>query len=291
MSAMLMAFLLLSALLQAPAPPSGPQQAPPDHTTGMVHATVKIFGPIGPTRPKDANVGTGFLAGRPVPGDPDKMYLVLVTAAHVLDGIHGDIATVVHRAVASGQYNRVEHPVRIRRNGANLWTTHPDADIAVMHVELGKGAYTPFVTADFFATDDDFEQLQIRPGDELFTVGYPYGLESGSLGFGLLRTGRIASYPLTPASFTKTILVDFNVFGGNSGGAVFFNQAARSVGPTFTISHPTFRLIGLVTQQWIMPPATGSASAIGERLNVAVVVHAKFIREALELLPSTPPVL
>jgi hypothetical protein len=40
----------------------------------------------------------------------------------------------------------------------------------------------------------------------------------GPFGFPILRAGRIASYPILPTADTKTILLDFPVLPGNSGG-------------------------------------------------------------------------
>ena len=41
-------------------------------------------------------------------------------------------------------------------------------------------------------------------------------------------SGRIASYPITPTSKTRTFLLDFEVFEGNSGGPVFLYERIRA---------------------------------------------------------------
>lgn len=133
----------------------------------------------------------------------------------------------------------------------------------------------------FLATDADFDKYEFHPGDEVYTVGYPYGLEANSLGFPILRSGRIASYPLSPASELKTFKVDFSVFGANSGGAIFINQLGRQYGTAYHLDERVFRVLGLVSNQVTI-------AATGERLNVAGIVYAQFIRETIALLPAQP---
>lgn len=246
-------------------------------------STFKIFGPADLTKPGSISTGTGFLVGRPVPGDPNHLYYILVTAAHVLNGIQGETATLVVRVkTPATEYQRAERRLPIRRGATKLWTQHPTADVAVMYADLPDNLSTQLVPQDFLATDADFAKYEFHPGDEVFTVGYPYGYEVNNLGFPVLRSGRIASYPLTPASQIKTFKVDFSVFGGNSGGPIYINQLGREYGTSYHLDERVFRVLGLVTDQV-------TVTATGERLNVAGVVHAQFIKEAIALLPPNPP--
>jgi len=150
--------------------------------TVMMDSTFKISGPADLTKPNLISSGTGFLVGRPVPGDPNRLYYVLVTAAHVINGTQGDTATLVLRVkTAAGGYKRTEHKLPIRKGATPLWTRQPTADVAVMYVDLPANLSTQLVPQDFLATDTDFQKYEFHPGDEVFTVGYPYVLEANKL--------------------------------------------------------------------------------------------------------------
>jgi hypothetical protein len=87
---------------------------------------------------------------------------------------------------------------------------------------LGTRPGTPWLADDAVMRTND-----LRPGEELCCLGFPLGLESNPAGFPILRSGKIASFPVYPAKQAPTILLDMRVFGGNSGGPVFFDFKAR----------------------------------------------------------------
>ena len=70
------------------------------------------------------------------------------------------------------------------------------------------------------ANDDLLAKYNIHPGDVLDCLGYPFGFESPVGSFPILRSGKIASYPLLPTKGTQSFLLDFRVFPGNSGSPV-----------------------------------------------------------------------
>ena len=78
----------------------------------------------------------------------------------------------------------------------------------------------------------------------------------------------------------RQFLFDFNVFGGNSGGPVYFAYFNRRFGNRFNMGRSDQKLIGVVSQQL-------SSKATMERLGLSVIVPASFIREVLDLLPSS----
>ncbi len=106
-----------------------------------------------------------------------------------------------------------------------------------------------WISSELLAGDEIFKREVIRPGDELMCLGYPLGLESGVGGFPILRSGRIASYPIWPSSQAKTFLLDMTTYGGNSGGPVFFDFRKR-------------QLPGLSSSQWV--DAIGIAGLVSE---------------------------
>ena len=182
---------------------------------------------------------------------------------------------------------------RLRDNGKPLWIRHPEADVAAMILPLPNEfrASHRWIGSELLAGDELFKNWGIRPGDELMCLGYPLGLESGSEGFPILRSGRIASYPVWPSSQAKTFLLDMTTYGGNSGGPVFFDFRKRQIP-------------GLPSSQWV--DAVGIAGLVSEDirktehsegyfgnstltmpLGIAIVVPAEFIKQTVDMVTSS----
>jgi len=226
-------------------------------------------------------VGSGVVVGRPCPNVPDRAAYTLVTASHVLDEIAGDDLLILVRLKSpDGTWRKVRHFIKIRSaDGKPLWLKHPDADVAVMYVNLPEGSVPEFLPAALFATDPILEQFEIHAGDEVFALGFPLGVEANQYGFPVLRSGRIASFPLLPQKAVKTFLVDMEVFPGNSGGPVYLWDRNRSYGGGVHVGEVRF-LMGIVRGTVFArdPPGT--------RLVIADVVHANFVLEAISMLPE-----
>ncbi|MGH9757385.1 MAG: trypsin-like peptidase domain-containing protein, partial [Candidatus Acidiferrales bacterium] len=205
-------------------------------------------------------LGTAFVMGRPFPNQtitperPGKVRYVLITAAHVLDGIQGDTAIVYFRHnVAPGVWVPLPTPVPIRAGGHPLWTKNPNADVAVMYIRIPNAATMPNVllSTDLLADDAQLSHFDIHPGDELFCLGFPFGERASAGYFPILRSGTIASFPLLPTSETKTFLFDFRVFKGNSGGPVYIAQSDRVYGGVVHLGESLHFIVGLVSEESI----------------------------------------
>lgn len=301
--------LLLACTVSAQQPgPTGlppAQQAPPTETpathksheneldTTLMQSTFKLqsIAPQG----QPVTLGTVFIMGRPYPTQPNLARYVLITAAHVLEGIPGDVATLnLRRKNAQGDWERLPVPLQIRNNGNQLWVKHPQADVAVMYIGLPPGVSIPLASTDLLADDAILERFEIHPGDILLCLGFPFGEESNAAGFPILRSGRIASYPLLPTAKTKTFLYDFPVFEGNSGGPVYMVDESRAFQGNVMMGTTTQLIAGLVSLETThIEQLVGQYNAEMHRqpLGLATVVHASFIREAMNLLPplETPP--
>lgn len=253
-----------------------PQQKPTDDlNVALMQSTFLVSGPAG----NQAIAGTVFLLGRVIPNKEGMWKVVLVTANHVLAGIDGNYALVVLRHHES-QGNWIRYPVRltIRDGKTPLWTKNPDADVAVAYVTLPVTPFDQIIPIESLADDKTLTDYNMTPGTELNCLGYPYGKVANEIGFPFLRTGAIASYPLTPTSTYKTFLFDFRVFGGNSGGPVYFSQAPFrgnvSFGPRAQF------IVGLVTEQeYATEPEK-------DPLSIGVVIPAAVIKNTIEMLPA-----
>jgi hypothetical protein len=239
----------------------------------LMGSTFRIAGPA--KGEGKISVGTVFFVGRPLKNSPSRASYVMVTAAHVLQDINGEEAILwLRRKKADGTFEGLEHRLRIRSKGVPLWTQPAGADVAVMYAPLPNDAHVALLSKDLLATDQMVIQYEVHPGDELLSLGFPFGLAANDAGFPILRSGKIASYPLVPAKKYPTFLYDFQVYEGNSGGPVYYTGSRAYGGRA---AQPINFIAGLVSQH---------AAIAGQRLQLASVVPAQFIREAVDSLPE-----
>jgi hypothetical protein len=138
------------------------------------------------------------------------------------------------------------------------------------------------LSPDTLVTDKVLEDIQFHPGDEAHILGFPAMVGTDG-GFPILRSGRIASYPLTPMKVAKQWVFDAHVFNGNSGGPVYFTSVNRLFKNTvhFGVAQG---VLGLVIQE-----GHSLLSEFANRdLDYGVVVPAEFIKETLDMLPVLP---
>ncbi|WP_184721887.1 serine protease [Caulobacter sp.] len=245
-----------------------------DLSVDLIKATVQLEQPLGDG---SRTVGTGFLISDPTPDG--KPRTILITAAHVFEKMPSMSAKIGYRIQGSeGAWRYDPETLKIRDGDHPLWVKHPSRDVAAMVVEAPPEFVKAAIPINYLAQDDTFNQYNLGPGDEMMALGFPRGLAANPAGFPILRSGRVASYPLAPATSFPTFLMDFAVFPGNSGGPVFMAQGARRR-PGGSESQEVQFVAGLLTQQ---------VELSGERLEIGIVTHAKFIRETLAILDKLP---
>jgi hypothetical protein len=221
--------------------------------------------------------------GIPYKNNPKIAHIVMVTAAHVLEEIAGDNASLLlRRKNDDGTYSAFLYPLRIRQNGQPLYVRHPTADVAAMYADLPDEVPMTGLSLDALVTDKSLEDIEVHPGDDAFVLGFPLAASAPG-GFPILRVGHIASYPLTPMKVVKQWEFDLKIFGGNSGGPVYFSYVNR-----FFTKQMHFGvmqgILGLVIQEQhsIFPQFAD------KELGYGVVVPAQFIRETIDTLPAPP---
>jgi S1-C subfamily serine protease len=247
-----------------------------DLQMALIHATVQLEQPQGNgTR----TVGAGFLIDAPGPDGAPR--IVLVTANHVFEKMPGTEAQIGYRfANADGSWTYAPANVVIRdSDGHQLWTNHPDRDIAVLSLTVPDSFVKAAIPKAWLAEPDSFDKLTVGPGDEMMALGFPRGLSANSAGFPILRAGRVASYPVAPARIYPTFLLDFSVFPGNSGGPVFLSDLPNQHGGPRPIKSVQL-IAGLLTQE---------VQLNNERLGIGIVTHAAYIRETIDLLDAAGP--
>ncbi len=267
---------------------------PPELNTILMESTFKIAGDNGV-------YGTVFVVGKPISGSTGEGYSVLVTAAHVLEQITGDSATIFFRQKGREKVDKSPYRYKIRQNGKPLWIKHPKVDVAVMYIILPPGHGVKGVSTKLFSNDQMLQKFEMYPGREIKVLGFPLGMESSSAGYPVLRTGSIASFPLVPVDREKTFLVDFRVFEGNSGGPVYFfdhywykrerEDIEFDKRQILTAGLGVEFILGLVSDQVSVTETTQSSfQEVKQKysLSLAKVVHGALIKEAIDLLPPEP---
>lgn len=235
-----------------------------DSIIQAVNATYKIT--------NASSTATAFVISRQTEGEEE---VILVTAAHVLEKMKGEeLRFVYRRRTDDGGYARREFPIKVRDKAKVLWRRHDKADVAAMRIDLpADHSVTPLPLSYILAADE-----QLHLGEDVWVLGYPAKLESSRGGFPVLRHGTVASFPLIPSAKTRTFMVDYTTFGGDSGGPVFRRETKKDSPPT---------IVGLIHGQH--RETTKATTHIEERtvhrqMGLAIVVHGKFIRETIDLV-------
>jgi V8-like Glu-specific endopeptidase len=238
---------------------------PTDLTLSLIEATFQIDQA---TAASTQIVGTGFLVSVPTTNGPPN--LILVTAAHVFEKMPAQQVRISWRIKnAEGRWQYSPSFLTIRNEKGPLWTQNPKFDVAVMPITVPEFYKDKAIPFEWLADENSFEALKVGPNDEMTTLGYPLGFSSNRIGFPILRTGRVASYPLGPVSEFPTFLLDLTAIPGNSGGPVFMTTPPSESGAASGKS-------GLVTGV-----LTNEVEKDGKRLEIGLITHAYFIRQTI----------
>ena len=239
-----------------------------DLSVELIHATVQLEQPLGDgTR----TVGTGFLINAPNADGTSRT--ILVTANHVLARMPGAEMRIGYRfQVGDGAWQYKPQKVAIREGETPLWTKNPDRDVAAIEIKAPPEFAKAAIPLDWLADAVAFDRYGVGPGYEMMALGYPRGLSANGAGFPILRSGRVASYPVAPSKQFPTFLLDFSVFPGNSGGPVFVPRGAGA--------ESSMMIAGMLTQQ---------VELESERLEIGIVTQASFIRETIALMNPHGP--
>lgn len=234
--------------------------------------------------------GTCFVLVRRTSPESTSGRFTLVTAAHVLEAMPADMASLdIHIKDKEGHWKNITADILIRENGKPVWKRHPHADVVAMYVALPQGVQARLDADVFLATDAELAGIEIHPGDEVLYLGFPLGVTANPTGFPVLRSGRIASYPLLPTREIGSFLLDSNVFHGNSGGPVYYNFTNRQLATGLHVGEVRRQIMGLISQE---SDFTETSKGVFEErstthsLGLAIVVPSPFIRETIDLLPK-----
>ena len=122
----------------------------------------------------------------------------------------------------------------------------------------------------------------MHPGDELLCLGFPLAINFNA--FPVIRSGLLASFPITPSRTVRQYYYNFHVLPGNSGGPVYFSLPNRIYQNATHIGDLQQGTIGLVTQQ--------VSSRVPEKdisVDISILVPSSYISDTIAMLPDEPP--
>ena len=241
-------------------------------STDIVMATHRI------ERPE--TTGTCFLIKRPDPGNPEQSQLLLVTAAHAFEGMRGETTTLVLREQnPEGAWNAKPHLIAIREGNKELWTQHPQEDVAVLQLDLPDHLRVDPLPIEILASADQWNAAPPEPGSFVRTVGYPHApiFKPSPAAFATTRLGCIADFPLSPIAAHPKVLIDYHIFEGDSGGPIYAKD-----------QEGTLKIIGLVHGQHFIDERFKNIYAEGmtrKRLGLAIIENSAVILETIAKIP------
>jgi hypothetical protein len=169
----------------------------------------------------EKGMGTGFVVLRHDSSDRGGMVPVVVTAGHLLDAVGHKpffIGTRMPDAAGGAEVALIEF--KPPRGSGRFFVRHPKRDIGAFEMrlpeEIAGHVIMPSCLNDAMRSD-----RHLRAGEEVSFVGYPDVLPEMEGAFPILRTGRVASYPVGTARAEGLFVVNADVYPGDSGAPVF----------------------------------------------------------------------
>jgi len=175
------------------------------------------------------------------------------------------------------------------------WIMHPDTtvDIAALLISTKDTNSLVGIKAipySFFPLDEEYFE-----GKEIFVLGYPTAVGLDLLNRAVLRRGIIAWVP-SNINTGKKILIDCNIFPGNSGGPVFSIPHNRGTFLYDSLQEQKPRFYGIVSERRFSDNALtsedgskivdikGREISTLESVGIGVIITAKKVRELLNIM-------
>lgn len=243
--------------------------------TGRMNVSEKMMWSTYPLATQKGEA-TGFVINHRVAGVPGGVVPVLFTSVHVLDTVKEGPLIIGCRILNEAGEAQVAllafAPPKL--NGKErFYVRHPKHDIAAVALQLpaeitSRGVMSSFLHLRNMPRDGRY----LRNGMEVAFLGYPEVLPGTEGAFPVLRSGKVASYPVGTSQAHGRFLINSDVYPGDSGAPVFSTGCG---------SRP--KLVGMVIERVGVEKRDFS--------HLAVAVDADVIRETLALITAAeaPP--
>jgi Trypsin-like peptidase domain len=112
-------------------------------------------------------------------------------------------------------------PPLLEDDGSPRWIVHPTANetVDVAALDLGQEKVVKVWTINDACTSQDFDDFELRPGLDVFVIGFPLGLRVAKH-LAIWKRGTIASEPMFDVEGKLIILIDTATRSGMSGAPV-----------------------------------------------------------------------
>jgi hypothetical protein len=244
--------------------------------------------------------GTGFFVSLKNETDPNFFNTYLVTARHVLlkkktDSFFESIFIRLNKKTGDSQM--IEIPIR-GPNAVEVFN-HEDSDIDVSLIPMFPDPNIfvfKCIPETLITTKDDFKELRIREGDEVFFVGLFIHYFGKQKNYPIVRFGKVAlitderipwkdKRDPTP-KMLDLYLVETQSFGGNSGSPVFFWLDPSRDSNMLAIAPPKLLLAGIMKGSFLDPKEiqvveTSKIPISLQNVGIAAVIPAYRLHEVL----------
>lgn len=239
---------------------------------------------------------TGFFVGVKSPKDENQAFVYLVTAKHVLqtEDRKSWLSKIFLRLnTRKGDSGIIEIPIVPSGKNQTVFL-HPNdstADVAVIpHLVDEKRFDFKFLPMEFLTSKQDFADLKIVEGSEMFFTG----LFSPHIGtrrnYPVIRFGRVAMITDEKVKFgdyeADLYLVETGSYGGNSGAPVFFYLGSDRQPGALILGPPILKLAGVMSgtfldAQPVRSVDTAKIAVAPSNMGIAAVVPAYKVLEIL----------
>jgi hypothetical protein len=194
---------------------------------------------------KTKPVGTAFLVSIPLKSDPKRLWVVLVTARHIVDPAWAkcpiDNPTLLFMRLNKKNYLANSDqlgfdyvPLPLVEEGKPKWVHHSDehVDVAVMQLsskDLGQDFDLVEIPVELFPTDAELSAQSI--GDPVMSAGLMPALPGIKRNYPIFKFGQISNIPAEtietrctpqqPSFSVRVWLIAANLIPGNSGSPIF----------------------------------------------------------------------
>jgi len=265
--------------------PAAHGQVPADEISAIAQSTFLISGVSADGAPL---LGTGFVLIREDTKNPGTGNYLLITANHVFKEMGKDEVTISGRSLDGDKWTKLELQLKIKENGVPLYQYDDQKDVAAIRLPGFPGTARPGFSTSLLATNEDLVKYGVNMGTQVFVLGYPFGFMSNDVGFPLMRSGYVASYPVSPTSDYPTFYIDSPIVPGNSGGPVLFFLPNPIYDNAIHMGMTKILFAGLITE-WRYFPQKALIPSIKEdsilSVQLGVVVQAQIIKDLIDKIP------
>lgn len=190
----------------------------------------------------ESSIGTGFIVQAKLKDRDNMSVILLVSNKHVFRDSSGNISFSLNKAKVDGSVDLGNIDTYKIKDFSNRYFEHPDPKIDLACINISVIS-TPPNNSYFRQINEEliskFDEPNLKPGMEVWFVGYPENRFDSINNLPLLRRGYISSLPKVNYNNNEQFIIDAQVYQGSSGSALF------------TVIDGHYKLIGIVTATMI----------------------------------------